>query len=69
VSGRTPAHAYVAGSLLRPPSLGRAVEAFYADGHSAVLADERGRDRSAASRAPSAAGHPPAKSYRRTFVL
>ena len=45
MSGRTPARAEVVGSLLRPPSLRRAVEAFYADGHSAVLADERGKDR------------------------
>jgi 5-methyltetrahydropteroyltriglutamate--homocysteine methyltransferase len=45
VSGRTPARAEVVGSLLRPPSLRGAVEAFYADGHSAVLADERGKDR------------------------
>ena len=45
MSGRTPARAEVVGSLLRPPSLRRAVEAFYADGHSAVLADERARDR------------------------
>lgn len=45
MSGRTPARAEVVGSLLRPPSLRGAVEAFYADGHSAVLADERGKDR------------------------
>jgi 5-methyltetrahydropteroyltriglutamate--homocysteine methyltransferase len=42
---RHPARAEVVGSLLRPPALRRAVEAFYAPGHSAVLAEERGRDR------------------------
>ena len=35
------------GSLLRPAALRRAVDAFYAEGHSAVLADERGKDRTA----------------------
>jgi 5-methyltetrahydropteroyltriglutamate--homocysteine methyltransferase len=35
----------VVGSLLRPPGLRRAVEAFYAPGHSAVLGEERARDR------------------------
>lgn len=34
------------GSLLRPPALRSAVEGFYAPGHSAVLDDERARDRS-----------------------
>ena len=43
---RRPARAEVVGSLLRPPSLRSAVERFYAEGHSAVLADERGKDRS-----------------------
>ena len=33
------------GSLLRPAALRRAVEGFYAPGHSAVLAEERARDR------------------------
>jgi 5-methyltetrahydropteroyltriglutamate--homocysteine methyltransferase len=47
VSGaaRRPARAEVVGSLLRPPKLRRAVEAFYAPGHSAVLDEERARDR------------------------
>jgi 5-methyltetrahydropteroyltriglutamate--homocysteine methyltransferase len=35
----------VVGSLLRPTSLRYAVEEFYSGGHSAVLADERARDR------------------------
>jgi 5-methyltetrahydropteroyltriglutamate--homocysteine methyltransferase len=35
----------VVGSLLRPPDLRRAVEAFYEPGHSAVLAEERDKDR------------------------
>ena len=42
---RQPARAEVVGSLLRPTSLGHAVEEFYAEGHSAVLADERRKDR------------------------
>jgi methionine synthase II (cobalamin-independent) len=42
---RRPARAEVVGSLLRPTSLRHAVEEFYAGGHSAVLADERARDR------------------------
>ena len=33
------------GSLLRPGALRRAVEGFYAPGHSAVLHEERARDR------------------------
>jgi 5-methyltetrahydropteroyltriglutamate--homocysteine methyltransferase len=44
---RHPARAEVVGSLLRPPALRSAVEAFYAPGHSAVLEEERGRDRAA----------------------
>ncbi|MGH2634832.1 MAG: hypothetical protein ACRDHU_01585 [Actinomycetota bacterium] len=44
---RTPARAEVVGSLLRPPELRRAVEAFYEEGHSAVLPDERAKDRTA----------------------
>jgi methionine synthase II (cobalamin-independent) len=44
---RHPARAEVVGSLLRPPELRSAVEAFYAPGHSAVLEEERGRDRAA----------------------
>jgi 5-methyltetrahydropteroyltriglutamate--homocysteine methyltransferase len=42
---RRPARAEVVGSLLRPPALRRAVESFYAEGHSAVLSAERGKDR------------------------
>jgi 5-methyltetrahydropteroyltriglutamate--homocysteine methyltransferase len=42
---RAPARAEVVGSLLRPPELLRAIESFYAEGHSAVLAEERERDR------------------------
>jgi 5-methyltetrahydropteroyltriglutamate--homocysteine methyltransferase len=42
---RRPARAEVVGSLLRPTSLRHAVEEFYAEGHSAVLADERRKDR------------------------
>jgi 5-methyltetrahydropteroyltriglutamate--homocysteine methyltransferase len=44
---RQPARAEVVGSLLRPPALRRAIDDFYADGHSAVLAEERAKDRSA----------------------
>src|SRR3989442_3587848 len=44
---RRPARAEVVGSLLRPPKLKAAVEAFYEEGHSAVLAEERAKDRSA----------------------
>jgi 5-methyltetrahydropteroyltriglutamate--homocysteine methyltransferase len=44
---RHPARAEVVGSLLRPPALRRAVEGFYAPGHSAVLGEERARDRAA----------------------
>src|SRR5947199_307543 len=46
MSARLPARAEVVGSLLRPPKLRAAVEAFYEPGHSAVLADERAKDRS-----------------------
>src|SRR5437016_1248372 len=42
---RRPARAEVVGSLLRPAELRRAVERFYAPGHSAVLDEERARDR------------------------
>jgi 5-methyltetrahydropteroyltriglutamate--homocysteine methyltransferase len=41
------ARAEVVGSLLRPPELRAAVDRFYADGHHAVLAEERAADRSA----------------------
>ncbi len=44
---RCPARAEVVGSLLRPAALRRAVEGFYAPGHSAVLDEERARDRTA----------------------
>jgi len=44
---RRPARAEVVGSLLRPPALRHAVEAFYERGHSAVLAQERAKDRTA----------------------
>ncbi len=43
---RRPARAEVVGSLLRPPKLRAAVEEFYEPGHSAVLSDERAKDRS-----------------------
>jgi 5-methyltetrahydropteroyltriglutamate--homocysteine methyltransferase len=42
---RRPARAEVVGSLLRPPELRAAIDAFYEEGHSAVLAEERSRDR------------------------
>ncbi|MDH5224721.1 MAG: hypothetical protein OEW46_08115 [Actinomycetota bacterium] len=44
---RSPARAEVVGSLLRPPSLRAAIEAFYEPGHSAVLDEERAKDRTA----------------------
>jgi 5-methyltetrahydropteroyltriglutamate--homocysteine methyltransferase len=43
-SPRRPARAEVVGSLLRPAELRRGLEAFYEPGHSAVLAEERGKD-------------------------
>jgi methionine synthase II (cobalamin-independent) len=42
---RRPARAETVGSLLRPSRLRGAVEAFYEQGHSAVLAQERAKDR------------------------
>jgi 5-methyltetrahydropteroyltriglutamate--homocysteine methyltransferase len=42
---RRPARAEVVGSLLRPAALRHAVERFYTPGHSAVLDEERARDR------------------------
>ena len=45
VPPRRPARAEVVGSLLRPPELRRAVEAFYERGHSAILDQEREKDR------------------------
>ena len=44
---RSPARAETVGSLLRPPRLRSAIDAFYTPGHSAVLDEERARDRSA----------------------
>ena len=41
---RYPARAEVVGSLLRPPVLKTAVDMFYAEGHRAVLDEERARD-------------------------
>jgi methionine synthase II (cobalamin-independent) len=41
---RTPARAETVGSLLRPPTLKAAIGSFYAEGHSAVLDEERGND-------------------------
>jgi 5-methyltetrahydropteroyltriglutamate--homocysteine methyltransferase len=45
VIARSPARAETVGSLLRPPKLKAAVESFYAPGHSAVLDEERAKDR------------------------
>jgi 5-methyltetrahydropteroyltriglutamate--homocysteine methyltransferase len=42
---RRPARAELVGSLLRPKDLRTAVDGFYAPGHSAVLDEERARDR------------------------
>jgi methionine synthase II (cobalamin-independent) len=44
---RRPARAEVIGSLLRPPQLSQSIDAFYERGHSAVLTDEREKDRTA----------------------
>jgi 5-methyltetrahydropteroyltriglutamate--homocysteine methyltransferase len=44
---RRPARAEVVGSLLRPPLLRQAIDAFYERGHSAVLTEEREKDRTA----------------------
>jgi 5-methyltetrahydropteroyltriglutamate--homocysteine methyltransferase len=46
-TARSPAHAEVVGSLLRPPVLRQAIDAFYERGHSAVLTVEREKDRMA----------------------
>jgi 5-methyltetrahydropteroyltriglutamate--homocysteine methyltransferase len=43
-SPRTPARAETVGSLLRPSTLRAALASFYEEGHSAVLAEERGKD-------------------------
>jgi 5-methyltetrahydropteroyltriglutamate--homocysteine methyltransferase len=45
VTGRSPARAEVVGSLLRPPALRAAIDAFYEPGHSATLDEERAKDR------------------------
>jgi 5-methyltetrahydropteroyltriglutamate--homocysteine methyltransferase len=42
---RRPPRAEVVGSLLRPPVLRAAIEGFYGAGHSAVLEEERAKDR------------------------
>jgi 5-methyltetrahydropteroyltriglutamate--homocysteine methyltransferase len=44
---RRPARAEVVGSLLRPAALREAIHTFYERGHSAVLAEERDKDRTA----------------------
>jgi 5-methyltetrahydropteroyltriglutamate--homocysteine methyltransferase len=44
---RRPARAEVVGSLLRPPLVSQSIEAFYERGHSAVLSEEREKDRTA----------------------
>jgi methionine synthase II (cobalamin-independent) len=44
---RRPARAEVVGSLLRPASLRHAVDDFYVEGHSAIQAEERAKDRTA----------------------
>ena len=54
-SSRRPARAEVVGSLLRPPALRQAIDAFYERGHSAVLTEEREKDRSALREAEDAA--------------
>jgi 5-methyltetrahydropteroyltriglutamate--homocysteine methyltransferase len=46
-TARSPARAEVVGSLLRPPVLRQAIDAFYERGHSAVLTEEREKDRTA----------------------
>jgi 5-methyltetrahydropteroyltriglutamate--homocysteine methyltransferase len=46
-SARRPARAEVVGSLLRPPKLRRAIDAFYERGHVGILDEEREKDRSA----------------------
>jgi 5-methyltetrahydropteroyltriglutamate--homocysteine methyltransferase len=46
-SARHPARAEVVGSLLRPSALRKAIDDFYERGHSAVLAEERDKDRTA----------------------
>jgi 5-methyltetrahydropteroyltriglutamate--homocysteine methyltransferase len=55
VTGRSAARAEVVGSLLRPPALRAAIEAFYVPGHSAALDEERAKDRTALREAEDAA--------------
>jgi 5-methyltetrahydropteroyltriglutamate--homocysteine methyltransferase len=55
VTARSPARAEVVGSLLRPPALRTAIEAFYEPGHSAALDEERKKDRSVLREAEDAA--------------
>jgi 5-methyltetrahydropteroyltriglutamate--homocysteine methyltransferase len=55
VSDRRPARAEVVGSLLRPPALRAAIDAFYEPGHSAALDEERAKDRTALREAEDAA--------------
>jgi 5-methyltetrahydropteroyltriglutamate--homocysteine methyltransferase len=54
---RRPARAEVVGSLLRPPGLRKAIGAFYESGHSAILTEEREKDRTALREAEDAAIH------------
>ena len=44
MTGKLPARAEVVGSLLRPPALRAAIDAFYEPGHSAALDEERAKD-------------------------
>jgi 5-methyltetrahydropteroyltriglutamate--homocysteine methyltransferase len=46
-SARRPARAETVGSLLRPPALRAAIDAFYEPGHSAALDEERSKDATA----------------------
>ena len=64
---RSPARAETVGSLLRPAALRAAVERFYDEGHSAVLAEERAKDaqRAEGHRGRSdQGGHPPSDRVR-----
>ncbi|HJY31746.1 MAG TPA: hypothetical protein VJ573_02510 [Actinomycetota bacterium] len=56
-SPRRPARAEVVGSLLRPPVLRRSINGFYERGHSAILTEERKKDRTALREAEDAAIH------------
>ncbi len=55
MTGRVPPRAEVVGSLLRPPALRSAIDAFYEPGHSSALDEERAKDRSALREAEDAA--------------